>query len=131
MAYLGISRRAAQDIEEIRRFSVEHWGERVAADYLDGIAQALIRLRESPGLLRTKPEFSRHLRFYRVERHFLVCSLLENNIYLLAVRHGSLDLPSRFAELEPTLLHEVDLLHKAFLVKINRARGGKQGRQGA
>ena len=121
MAYLGISRRAAHDLREIRRFSVEHWGERVAEEYLDGIEQALNQLRERPGLLRTKPEFSPHFRFYRVKRHFLVCSLVENNIYLLTVKHGSLDLPNRLAELEPTLLQEVDLLHKAFLVSLRRA----------
>lgn len=121
MAYVGISRRAARDIEGIRRFSVEHWGQRVAEEYLDSLEQALNRLREEPNLLRTKPEFSRHFRFYRVHRHFLVCSLVENNIYVLGVKHGSLDLPNRLAELEANLLREADLLHKAFLA--NMARG--------
>jgi toxin ParE1/3/4 len=126
MAYLGISRRAARDIEEVRRFSVAHWGERVAEEYLDSIEQALNRLREEPGLLRTKPEFSRHFRFYRVQRHFLVCSLVENNIYVLAVKHGSLDLPNRLAELEANLLQEAGLLHKAFLAKMSQARRRNQ-----
>ncbi len=130
MAYLGISRRAAQDLEEIRRFSVEHWGERVAEEYLDGIEQALNRLRQNPGLLRTKPEFSPHFRFYRVKRHFLVCCLVESKIYLLAVKHGSLDLPIRLTRLEPTLLQEVDLLHKTVMAKINRRRRGTRGRHG-
>jgi toxin ParE1/3/4 len=122
MAYLAISRRAARDLEEIRRFSVEHWGERVAEEYLDSIEEALERLREQPLLLRVKPEFSHHFRFHRVRRHFLVCSLIENNIYLLAVRHGSLDLPNRLAELEPTLLQEADLLHQVFLGQKRRGR---------
>ncbi len=61
MAYLGISRRAARDLEEIRSFSVEHWGHRVAEDYLDQIEEALQRLRQNPTLLRTKPEFERIL----------------------------------------------------------------------
>jgi plasmid stabilization system protein ParE len=131
MAYVGISRRAARDIEEIRRFSVEHWGEGVADEYLDSIEQALDRLREKPNLLRTKPEFSRHFHFYRVHRHFLVCSLVETNIYVLAVKHGSLDLPNRLAELEPNLHQEADLLHRAFLAKMAHARPGNQGRQGS
>lgn len=122
MAYLGISRRAARDIEEIRRFSVEHWGDRVAEEYLDSIEEAFDRLRGSPELLRAKPQFSRHFRFYRVRRHFLVCSLVEENIYVLAVKHGSLDLPNRLAELEPLLLEETDLLHKMFLAKVKRLR---------
>lgn len=121
MVYLGISRRAARDIEEIRRYSVERWGERVAAEYQESQEQALNRLRENPGLLRTKPEFSAHFRFYRVRRHFLVCSVVQESVYLVAVKHGSLDLPSRLAKLEPTLLEETDLLHKAFIAKRRRA----------
>jgi toxin ParE1/3/4 len=117
MAYLGLSRRAVRDLEELRRYSVEQWGERVAEEYLDSIEEALNRLRESPNLLRTKPEFSRHLRFYRVRRHFPVCSVVEENIYVLAVKHGSLDLPHRLAELEPGLREEADLLHRTFLAK--------------
>ena len=118
MTYLGISRRAARDLEEIRRFSVEQCGNRVAEEYLDHIEEALQRLRQNPTLLRIKPEFSRHFRFFRSRRHYLVCSLVEDNIYLLTVKHGSLDLPSRLAELEPTLLEETDVLHKTFLAGI-------------
>ena len=66
MAYLGISRRAARDLEEIRSFSAEHWGHRVAEEYLDHIEGALQRLRQNPALLRVKPEFSRRLHFFRV-----------------------------------------------------------------
>ena len=117
-AYLGISRRAARDIEEIGRFSAGQWGNRVAEEYLDHIEQALQRLRQNPALLRIKPEFSRHLRFFRVGRHYLDCALVEDNIYLVTVKHGSLDLPNRLAELEPTLLQETDLLHKTFLARI-------------
>jgi plasmid stabilization system protein ParE len=82
MAYLAISRRAARDIDEIRSYSVEHWGPSVAEEYLDSIEEALERLRGNPSLLRYKPEFSPHFRFYRVRRHYLVCSTVENNIYL-------------------------------------------------
>ena len=126
MGYLGISRRALRDLEEIRRFSVERWGERVAEEYLDNIEQALDRLRENPNLLRTRSEFSPHFRFYRVSRHFLVCSMVENSIYVLAIKHGSLDLPNRLAELEPRLLRESAMLHKTFLAKMGHASPGGQ-----
>jgi toxin ParE1/3/4 len=122
MVYLGLSRRALRDIEEIRNYSVEHWGQKVAEEYLNGVEEALARLRESPNLLRTKPEFSRHLQFYRVHRHFLVCSTIGQSIYVLAVKHGSLDLPKRLAELEPRVLDEANLLHKIFLAKAKRLR---------
>jgi toxin ParE1/3/4 len=110
-------RRAFLDIEEIRRFSIQNWGERVADEYLDNIEQAFIRLRENPGLLRSKPKFSKRLAFHRIQRHFLVCAVVENNVYVLAVKHGSLDLPDRLAVLEPSLMEEAELLHKTYLAK--------------
>jgi toxin ParE1/3/4 len=123
MAYLGLSRRAVRDIEEIRHYSAEQWGQRVAKDYLDNIEEALDRLRQNPGLLRTKPEFSPHLQFYRVQRHFLVCCMIKQNVYVLAVKHGSMDLPDRLAELEPQLLEEADLLHKTVLARLRQVQG--------
>ena len=42
MAYLGISRRAARDIEEIRSFSSEHWGSKTAEEYLTKLEPALL-----------------------------------------------------------------------------------------
>lgn len=53
MAYLSLSRRAALDFGETERFSVEKWGRRVAEEYLDEIEEALVRLRETPSLLRS------------------------------------------------------------------------------
>ena len=126
MAYLGISRRAARDMEEIRIFSIQQWGHRVAEEYVDHIEAALQRLRQNPTLLRIKPEFSRNFRFLRVRRHYLVCSLVGDNIYLVTVKHGSLDLPNRLAELEPSLLEETDLLHRAFLAKVRDRPAGYQ-----
>lgn len=120
MGYVGISRRAGRDIREIEQFSIENWGEKVAAEYLDSIQEALRRLSRDPGLLRSRPEFSPHFRFYRVNRHFLVCSIVDESIYVLAVKHGSLDLPNRLNELEPHLLKEADLLHKVFLAKRSK-----------
>jgi plasmid stabilization system protein ParE len=115
MAYLALSRRAVLDLAEIERYSIEQWGKKVAADYLDEIEAALKRLKEHPGLLRERPELSETLKFYRAGRHLLVCALEADSIYLLAVKHGAMDLPERLAELEPHLMKEAELLHQAFL----------------
>lgn len=42
----------------------------------------------------------------------MVCDLFGDHIYVLAVRHGSMDLPERIAELEPQLLQEAELMHR-------------------
>ena len=51
--------------------------------------------------------------------HFLVCTTFGDAIYVLTIKHGTSDLPSRIGELEPSLLKEADFLHQALLKKID------------
>lgn len=114
MAYLGLSRRALLDIKAIEAFSIEKWGHSVAADYLQSIENALNLLRENPQLLKTKEGVSDGLCFYRVRQHFLVCALSDESIFVLTIKHGSMDLPGRLAELEPQLKQEAQYLLEAY-----------------
>jgi len=107
-AYL--SRRALLHIDAIDQYSIEHWGDLVARDYLADLFAAIRRLEESPELLHGDPDRSQRLRFYRVRKHTLVCDVLGGDIYVLAVWHGSMDLPARLEKLEPQLVHEAELL---------------------
>jgi plasmid stabilization system protein ParE len=88
-----------------------------SANYLKSIEAALNLLREDPSLLKAKPEFSPSLSFYRVRQHFLVCATFEEQIFVLTVKHGAMDLPNRIAEIEPQLHREAMLLHAAYLKK--------------
>lgn len=115
MAWVGLSRRAVRDLEQIERYSEDRWGKRVAQDYLHSVESALARLGQQPGLLRSKPDVSEHFKFYRVREHFLVCVQVGDRIYVLTIKHTSMDLPQRIIELEPQLLLEARLLHTAFL----------------
>lgn len=114
MAFLGLSRRALLDIQEIEAFSIEKWGHAVAAEYLQSIEEALNLLRENPVLLQSKPEISDSLCFYRVRQHQLVFAVFDESLFLLTVKHGAMDLPNRIAELEPSLTEEAELLHQAY-----------------
>lgn len=120
MTVLGLTRRALRDIKHIERYSVERWGKKVADDYLKSIEQGLNRLREKPDLLRSKEGISPHFSLYRVREHFLVCSVSGARVYVLTIKHGSMDLPSRLAELEPQLLSEAKLLHQALERKMGK-----------
>lgn len=120
MGYLALSRRALLDLDDIERFSVETWGHDVAEQYMTTIEQALELLKEQSGLLRAKPDVSESFVFYRVRRHFLVCALGGQNVFVLAVFHGSMDLPDRISELEPSLQQEADILHRALLASRRR-----------
>lgn len=111
MSELVLTQRALEDIRGIEAFSVERWGQATADKYLDDIDAALSRLQQMPALLREEPEIVCGLRFYRVQKHYLVCDVIDDRIYVLTVMHCSMDLPARLSDLEPTLAAEVTLLH--------------------
>ena len=109
---LALTQSALASINEIEQYSIENWGKKVAARYIDDLEAGLIRIQEQPDLLRPQPDFHPDLRFYRVNKHQLVCDLQKTSIIVLAVIHASQDIPERMAELQPTLAKEVELLHK-------------------
>lgn len=110
MPEVHLSRRALFDIADIDQYSIEKWGERIATKYLDDLYAAAARLGESPNLLQGRPDTSMRLRFYRVREHVLICDVIGDRIFVLAVRHAVMDLPSRLAELEPQLIHEAEIM---------------------
>jgi toxin ParE1/3/4 len=112
MASVSLTRRAFRDLQEIERYSADRWGKRVADDYLIDIEQGLNRLRENPQLLRSRSAISPAFSLYRVRDHFLVCTLCADCVYVLTIKHGSMDLPTRLAELEPQLLLEAKQLRR-------------------
>lgn len=103
--------RALSDLRDIERYSIENWGRKTADKYLAGIELALQRVSENPELLREQADFPAALRFYRVNKHWLACDVRPEVIVVLTVIHGSMDLPGRLAELQPTLPSEAELLH--------------------
>ena len=110
-ARVHLTQRAILDIDEIHAYSVERWGGDVAERYLDDFDSALRRLAKFPSLLQERPDDSLRLRFYPVGQHVLICDVIAGQIYVLALRHVSMDLPRRLSELEPQLVYEAQLLH--------------------
>ncbi len=117
MAQVIVSRRAAVDLTEIESYSVRQWGKKAAAEYLDGIEQALSLLQKNPDILTHREDISLYFYFYRVRRHFLVFDVTGDILHLLTVKHGSMDLPERLAEIEPYLRHEIAYLHEKLAEK--------------
>lgn len=114
---LLLTQHALQDVQAIFDYSVEHWGKRSAEKYLDEIEAGLERLKSQPSLLRTEPDLHAALRFYRVNKHLLVCDVSSESIVVLTVIHASMDIPTRLAELQPMLAAEVELLHRRLRAK--------------
>jgi plasmid stabilization system protein ParE len=111
MARAHLTRRALLELEEIDRYGVDRWGERVARQYFDELTTAVSRLEASPSLLRERPEYSLWLRFYAAREHVFVCDVIEDEIYVLGVWHGRMDFAGRLDLLEPQLVLEAELLH--------------------
>lgn len=124
---LLLTRRALRDIREIREYSTREWGKRTAEKYLDDLEAGLERLKSNPGLLRAEPDLHPALTFYLVNKHLIVCDVQAKSgrrpksIVVLTVLHASMDLPTRLAELQPTLAAEVEILHR----KLRRGKGKK------
>jgi len=112
VAKLLLTQRALQDIHGIFACSVECFGKRAAEKYLDEIEAALERVKSQPALLRPQPELHAALTFYRVNQHLLVCDARPESTVVLTVVHASMDIPTRLAELAPTLVAEVEMLHR-------------------
>ncbi len=105
--------RALNDIASIESHSIEKFGKRVAAQYLGKLEAGIRRVSENSALLREEAPFHESLKFYRIERHLLVCETgIEGKIIILTVLHASMDIPSRLAELEPKLPMETEILLK-------------------
>jgi toxin ParE1/3/4 len=110
---LHMTQRSLRDLIAIEAYSVEQFGRRVANQYLDKLESGINRLKENPDLLREEPPFHASLKFYRIEKHVLVCeTAVRGKIIVLTLLHGSMDIPARLAELEPALVTEVAMLLK-------------------
>ncbi len=108
---LLLTDRAVRDLAEIEAYSRAQWGKQTAVKYIGDLEAALLRLREDPSLLRPETDLHADLCFYRVNKHLLVCDVHPQAVFLLTVIHASRDIPSRLAEMQPTLAAEVELLH--------------------
>jgi toxin ParE1/3/4 len=109
---LLLTQRALRDIAEIEQYSAKQWGKRVASKYLDDIEAGLSRIQENQELLHAQADLHPELRFYRVNKHLLVCDVQPKATFLLTVIHASRDIPSRLSEMQPSLAFEVELLRK-------------------
>ncbi len=110
MKVIKLSDRALDDLDEIEQYSITQFGNQVANKYIDDIEQGLNLLQENKQLLQALEGFTNSLKYYRVRNHFLICIEVKNSIFVLTIKHVQMDVMTRLAELEPSLLIEVELL---------------------
>ena len=88
---LAWSNLARQELEELRQYSIEHWGTAVARRYLEDI-------RDAAKAAAQHPEHARHLRtsfrILRVRSHYLVLHVdpQEQRVTVARVLHVAMDI---------------------------------------
>jgi toxin ParE1/3/4 len=110
MTKLFLTSRALDDIQEIYDYSLKKWGKDTALKYIRTIEDALSLLKGNHGLLRINTKISSKFVAYHVQRHCLICDLIDGHIVVLTVKHHSMDLLERLKKLEPTLDNEAKIL---------------------
>ncbi len=110
--------RALRDIADIEAHSIAKFGKAVANQYLTKLEAGIGRVADNPDLLRGEASFHQSLKFYRIERHLLVCETgIKGKVFILTLLHVSMDIPSRLTELEPQLSMETEML----LARLSRS----------
>ncbi len=110
MTKLLLTSRALEDIQEIYDYSVGEWGEKTALKYIQAVEDTFSLLKENKGLLKTNPKISSRFMVYPVQKHCLICDVVDDHIIVLTVKHVSMNLLERLKELEPNLDDEARAL---------------------
>lgn len=111
MSKLHLTTRALDDLQEIFDYSAEKWGEEVALKYIQSFEDAFSILKENKDILKVNSNISSKFRVYFVKKHGVICDVVKDTIFILTIRHTSMNLLERLKDLEPNLEEEVKILH--------------------
>lgn len=82
-----LTRAAENDIAEIARYTVEHFGMRQALAYRDQLTQAFDFLAEYPRAARERTELRQWSRVYPCQSHLIIYRIEGDGIVVQRVRH--------------------------------------------
>jgi toxin ParE1/3/4 len=82
-----LSADAEADLDEIRKFTVEKWGEVKAPEYLESVFSAFATLALQPELGPARPELGEYVRVLMVGQHLIFYEPNPRGIEVLRVLH--------------------------------------------
>lgn len=112
MKKLLLTERALDDLQNVYEYSIEQWGEKVALHYIQGIEECFLLLQNNVGLLKVNKKISSRFIAYPVQKHILICDIINDTVCILTVRHSSMNLMERIKKLQPTLDEEAKALFR-------------------
>jgi plasmid stabilization system protein ParE len=107
---LEIADRAIDDLRGIADYSRARWDAAKADEYLQLFEDAINRIRSDPSLLRVESDISSTYLLYRVHKYWLICDIVDDTVFVITIRHTSMDVRTRLNELQPVLTSEVRML---------------------
>ncbi len=112
MNRLHLTSKTLDNLQEIYDYSVDKWDEKAAQKYIQYFEETFSLLKENKGLLKINKAISSRFKVYFVKKHCLICDIIADTIFVLTIKHTSLNILERLKELEPNLEEEVKILHK-------------------
>lgn len=88
---LKVSRRAENDLADIRDYSVEQFGVERAIAYLDAIEAAFRLIMDYPEIGSVQPKVVPPVRSYAVQRHRIFYAVEADVVLVQRVLHSSMD----------------------------------------
>ena len=91
-----LSEIADEDLEDIFDYTTTEFGLEQAEKYLNEIEDVFQNLLLNPELGKTRNEIKEGLYSFPKDNHIIFYRILENNIRIVRVLHGSRDIPKYF-----------------------------------
>jgi toxin ParE1/3/4 len=88
---LSVTKPAARDIQDIRRFTRNRWGSDQAVTYHQAIRDALIQLCDHPNLGRERSDMLPGIRSYRVLSHSIFYLVANEELVVQRILHERMD----------------------------------------
>ena len=88
---LRISGPAAADLSGIATYTEREWGAVQKSRYLAEIRAALVHLRDTPAMGRTRDEIAENLRSFPVGRHVVYFRDTEATLLIVRILHQNMD----------------------------------------
>ncbi len=88
---LVLSPAAQEDLREIYRYGLRHWGASQASKYLEKLKEHLWTLTEEPFIGRKRPELFPELRCFPIESHIVFYQVRPQKVEIIRVLHGQQD----------------------------------------
>lgn len=97
MAKYHLTNKAVEDLTGIWNYTLEAWSEQQADDYYNMLIASCQTLARRPELLgRRYDEILNGLRGFKANKHIIFYRILPNNdVEIIRILHGNMDLPSR------------------------------------